>query len=89
MKLRAGDRLLLHQQSGADFDFSANAEGVDALVADRLCGVRPNHLPVIILRSLIDSLDGLPLRREPNEIESAVAVQIGSVKYERGRNQLL
>src|SRR5208282_5836843 len=45
MKLRAGDRLLLHQQPGANFNFAADPERVDALVADGLYRVRPNDLP--------------------------------------------
>ena len=51
MKLRPGDRLFLHQQAGADFDFAADAERIDALIAHRLDRVRPHHLPVIVLRS--------------------------------------
>src|ERR1700728_2232168 len=48
MKLRAGDRLLLHQQAGANFNFAADSEWVDALVANGLHGMWPNYLPVII-----------------------------------------
>ena len=56
MNLRSRDRLLLYQQAGADFDFATNAERVDALVAESLCGARSNDLPMIILGSVIDRL---------------------------------
>ena len=56
MQKWAGDRLLLHQQPGTNFDLSANAEGVDALIAGGLLSVRTNDFPVIVLRSVIDRL---------------------------------
>ncbi len=83
MKQRTGDRLLLHQQTGTDLHFTAHAERVDALVADCLDGARSHHLPVIVLRAVIDCLDGFTVRRKTHKIESAVAVQIGSVKDQR------
>src|SRR5208282_1916011 len=58
MKLRTGDGLLLHQQAGPNFNFASDSERVDTLVAHGLHGVRPDDLPVIILRSLILRLEG-------------------------------
>ncbi len=36
-------------KSGADFDFSADTERIDALIADCLYRVRTDDLPVIVL----------------------------------------
>ena len=83
MNLRPGDRLLLHQQAGADFDFAANAERIDALVAEGLRGARPNHLPVIVLGPVVDGLDRLPVRGKAEQIELAVAVQVRRVEDQR------
>src|SRR6185369_11251080 len=70
-------------QAGADFDFTAHTEGIDALIAYCLDGVRPHNLPVIVLRTLIDPLHGLPIRGQTEEIEMAVIAGIGSVKHQR------
>ena len=48
MKHRTGNRLLLHQQARADFHFAANAELVNALIADGVGGSWPHDLPVIV-----------------------------------------
>ena len=88
MKLRPGDRLLLHQQAGADFDFAADAERIDALIADRLHRMRPHHLPVIVLRTLIDRLNRLPVGGKTEQIEMAIAAQVGGVKHQRRSNGL-
>jgi hypothetical protein len=50
MKLRSGDGLLLQQQTGTNFNFASDAEGIDALVADGLDAMRTNDLPVILRR---------------------------------------
>src|SRR5882724_831560 len=83
MELRSGDRLLLHQEAGADFHFSPHSERIDALIADGLHGMRAHNLPVIILRALIYRLYWLSLRRKTQEIEPAIAAQIGGVKDHR------
>ena len=62
MKLRPVDRLLLNQQSRTNLDLSANAERIDALVADSLFCVGPNHLPVIILGAMTHALHRLATR---------------------------
>src|SRR5215469_11053819 len=49
------DGLLLHQQAGANFNFTANAEGIDSLIAGGLLGVRANDHPMISLRAVADS----------------------------------
>ena len=36
MQHGSGDELLLREQAGADFDFAADAEGIDALIAGSL-----------------------------------------------------
>ena len=83
MKLRSGDRLLLHQQAGANFDFAADAEGIDALIANRLHRVRTHHLPVIILRALIHRLHRLSVGRKAEQVEMAVVAQVGGVEDQR------
>ncbi len=80
MKLRPGNRLFLHQQPGADFDFAANPERVDALIADRLDRVWPHNLPVIVLRALIYAPYRLPIGRETQKIEMAITTKVCSVK---------
>ncbi len=44
--------------------------------------MRPHNLPVIILRALIDCLHRLSIRRQTEQIELAIAVQIRGVKNE-------
>src|ERR1700677_939105 len=84
MELRTGNGLLLHQQTGADFDFSADAKGIDALVSDRLYCVRSHHLPVIILRTLIHSLNGLAIGSKAEQVEVSIAAKIRRSKDQRG-----
>src|SRR5579872_6280116 len=86
MELRAGDGLLLHQKPGANFDLPTDSIGIDSLVADSLHGMRPYDLPVIIFGALIDRLHRLPVRQS-KQVEFAVAVDIGGVKYQRGANR--
>ncbi len=68
MHLRPIDRLLLHQQSRPNLDLSANAKRIDSLIADRLHGMRTNHLPVIILRAVVASCTACPSAK-PNQID--------------------
>src|ERR1700722_12942938 len=81
MKLWTGDGLLLHQQAGANFNLTANPKRIDALVAHGLHGVGPDHLPVIILRSLVHGLHRLSVDRETEQVELAISTQIGYVKH--------
>src|SRR5580704_6781602 len=76
MELRAGDGLLLHQQARANFDFSTDAEWVDALISDRLHCVRPNYLPMIILGGLIHFPNGLAVSGEAEQVEMPVVAEI-------------
>jgi len=83
MHLRSGDRLLLHQHAGANFNFAAHAKWIDALVAHRLLGVRSHHLPMIILCPVIDGLQWLPVGAKGQQIHSAVAGEIRCVRNQR------
>ena len=84
MKLRPGDRLLLHQQAGADFDFAADAERIDALIANRLRRVRPHDLPVIVLRTLIDCpAPACPSADSPSRSRRPSLLSIGGVEDQR------
>ena len=89
MKLWTRDRLLLHQQPGANLDFAANAKWIDALIANCLYGVRPHDLPVIILRALIHCLNSLTFGRQTQQFEPAIALQVGDIKYSLWRGRLL
>ena len=55
MRGRARQHLFLRQQPGSDFDFAADAERVDPLVAGRRLRARPHHRPVITLRAAPES----------------------------------
>ena len=83
MYLRPSDRLLLHQQARANFNFAAHAKRIDALVADCLLRVRPHHLPVIIFRTVIDGLQRLSIGGKTQQIEPAIAAQIRCVRNHR------
>jgi hypothetical protein len=72
MKLRAGNRLLLDQQARANLDFSADAERIDALIADGLFRVRSDDLPMISLGALTPALRGLATRVEAEQVEAAI-----------------
>ena len=89
MKLWSGNGLLLHQQSGADFDFAADTKRIDTLIAYGLHCVRPNCLPVIIFRSLIDALYGFAGWGEAHQIEPSFSRQIRGAKDQRRNDQLL
>src|ERR1051325_9619920 len=65
---RPRDRLLLHQQPGANLHLAADAERINALVPDGLLGARAYDLPVIILRAAIEKPRGLTLRRQPQQV---------------------
>ncbi len=75
MGSRAGNHLLLDEASGADFDFPADAERVDALVAGDGLRPRPHGLMVIAERSFA-AQQYRPAGGEPHEIELAVSIQI-------------
>src|SRR3984957_18122970 len=83
MKLRTGDRLFLDEQARANFNFATDSEWVDALIADGLYRVRPNYLPVIIFRSLIDCLYWLSVGGEAQEIKFAVPIQVRGIEHQR------
>ena len=84
MQLRPGDRLLLDEQAGANFDFSADTERIDALIADGLLGVRAHDLPVIVFRAVIYCLHGFAARTEAEEIQASVGAQVGDIENRRG-----
>ena len=44
------------KEAGTNLHFATHAEGIDTLISNRLHGMRPDNLPVIILRPLIDRL---------------------------------
>src|SRR5580693_4184490 len=81
MDLGSLDRLLLHEQAGADFDFAADAEGIDALVADGLLGVGANNLPMIVFRAVTGGLRRLPISGKTDQIEAAVTSQVGDIEH--------
>ena len=72
---RPGDRLLLHEPSRSHFDFAADAERVDALIAGRALRARPNDL-IVIAAGARAGQTNRPARREADEIELAVAAEI-------------
>ncbi len=84
VKLRPVDRLFLNQQARANLDLSADTERIDALIAHSLLRVRPNHLPVIILRTMIHALHRLASRIKTEQIEASVAAQVRDIKNPAG-----
>ena len=84
MKQRFIDGLLLDQQAGTDLRLSANAERVDALISGRLSGAWTHDLPVIVFRTLINSLFGLLIPGESQQIDSSIVVDIRSCKNSSG-----
>ena len=89
---RAGDRLSLEQQAGADFDLTADAERVDALIALRLLGASAHLFPVIVPLSSTDEAHGLPAGRKTKQVEAAVVCNIDhrvdSSQRQRGSQRL-
>ena len=83
MQFGTCDRLLLHQQPGANLYVAADAERVDALVTGCLARTGANGLPVIIFRTVIYGFDGLAAFGNSQEGKSPIAVQIGSVENHR------
>ena len=83
MKLRTCDWLLLHQETGTNFNFTADSERIDALIAHGLHGVRSNHLPVIIFRAAVDCLNWFSRSGKAEQIESAIPVQVRRVEHQR------
>src|SRR5215212_67037 len=81
VKHRSGNRLLLHQQAGADFYFAADAERVYALIADSIAGTRPHDLPVIVFSALIDCLYWPAFASDAQQIKTPAVVNIGDVKH--------
>ena len=53
------------------------------MVADSLRRVRPHHLPMIVLGTVIDGFDGLSGGGKAQQIETAVAPEVGCVKDPR------
>ncbi len=82
MKLRPRDRLFLDQHARADFDFTADAERIDALITYSLYRMRTNYLPVIILRTLTDCPHRLSVGGKTEEIEMAIVAHVRSVKHQ-------
>ena len=79
MKLRSVDGLFLDQQARANLDFAADAERIDALVANGLLRMRPNHLPVIVLGTMAYGLNRPAECVETEQVESPAASQIGNI----------
>src|SRR5580698_4477773 len=67
MYLRSGDGLLLQQQARANLNLTAHTKWINALIAERLLGVRPHDLPMIIFRPVIDGLQRSEERRVGKE----------------------
>ena len=72
---RAGDRLLLDEQAGSDFDVAADAERVDPLIARDGLRARTDHLPVVARRASSQQAHRSPIR-ESDQIEVTVGVQV-------------
>ena len=77
---RGRERLPLRQQSRTDFDFAADAEGVDALISTRVCSAEADVLPVIILRAPIHQGTDSGSGGDTDQVEPAVAIQIDHVR---------
>jgi len=72
MQHRSGDRLRLHQQTGANFHLAPDAERVNPLIADGAAGARPHDLPVIILCAVVDRLNGMTVTIQSQQIQSSI-----------------
>src|SRR5688572_20375585 len=79
MKPWASDRLLLDQQTCADFHVSADTERIYTLIANSGDGARANDLPVIILCPLIDHLHWIETVKS-EQIQPAVVINVSDVK---------
>ena len=84
MKLWPVDGLLLNQQARANFDFAADTERIDALVSHGLLGMRPDHLPVIVLGTVIYGLYRLSQRVETEQVKASAGIQIGDIENRAG-----
>ena len=67
----------LHVQAGADLDFPADAERVDALIAEHRGRLRPDDLIVVRLGAAVLRDDGDAALVDANQIEPPVAIEIG------------
>src|SRR6185436_6098609 len=72
-----GNHLPLRVQPGSNLDLSANAERVDPLVARHSRRARAQDLPVVWLRALDAGAAGPAVGKPADEIEAAVALQVG------------
>ena len=82
------DRLLLHVQARAHLDLAADAERVDALIAGRGRRLRP-HAPASGSAScrVLVARDGVAVGVEADQLEPAVAVEVGGGADVRGRRR--
>src|SRR6201999_3981495 len=83
MKLRPGDRLLLNEQARTNFDFSADAKWIDALISHGLLRVWAHHLPVIIFGAVIHSLHGLARSVKAQQVQAPVSGEVCDVENAR------
>ncbi len=74
------DRLFLDQQAGANLHLAADAEWIDALIADGIARAWADNLPVIILRALVDRFEWFAVSGKTEEIQSPVVVDIRDVE---------